>query len=311
MNEQRSADKALSADLQALRRATAVELPTMEETVRAVTRQRTTREETIMSTTIRSLTQKPWLTTAAAAVVIALALLVVPVSYERTVGHDIRVSLDGTLVDQDQIQALVTDLESSLEAEGVRVRGLGDRTVIEVGSPIRSRDQVEASAARLTSTLAGEGLAAEVSIRPRVERVTGNVYAAARWRIVGLEVRRSGRSPAEVEQDLRAQLAAAGYEDPQVSVELAPDQTSIRIESTTDQGSGSRQLVRRMVRRGDGGDFNVQMKDLDYQPEPGMTDEEIRQDILRELDSQGIHDAEVTVENGRIEIRAEKREDCN
>ena len=66
-----------------------------------------------------------------------------------------------------------------------------------------------------------------------------------------------GFSPGEVEQDLRAQLTAAGYEDPQVSVELAPDETSIRIESTTDQGSGSRKVDRRMVRKDDGGDFDL------------------------------------------------------
>ena len=29
------------------------------------------------------------------------------------------------------------------------------------------------------------------------------------------------------------------------------------------------------MRRGDGGDFDLQMKDLDYMPEPGMSDEEI------------------------------------
>jgi hypothetical protein len=251
------------------------------------------------------------LTTTVATAAIALALLLVPISYERTVGHLVTVSLSGATLGEEKIHEIVTDLSSSLGTEAVRVSMFGDGYLIKVSSPIRSRAKVEAAAAGLSKSLARGGMGAEVSVTPRVERVTGNVYAAARWTFVDLSVRRSGRSAQQVEEDLRAQLSAAGYENPQVSVDLGGDETSIRIESTSEQGGETRQRIRKVTRKGDGGDFDVQLKDLDYQPEPGMTDEEIRQDILRELASQGMGEAEVTVENGEIRVEVRKEGECN
>ncbi len=174
---------------------------------------------------------------------------------------------------------------------------------VVVDSSNRARERVEAQVAALVQELGSRGLVATSKITPRLEATSGNVYAAARWHIYNLRVRLAGRTEAEVAADLREQLMRNGHENPEVRVAINGNETQIGIESAAD--AGRRQKHIELKRTGESGEvgFEVPMRELNYEPRPGMTDEEIRDEILKELAAQGDGDAQVEVKDGRIEVQ--------
>src|SRR5207249_4921407 len=75
-------DAEMATDLEALRRESAHNLPSIESIVRTATRRPRTWEEYLMAT-FGFLRRRPWVSTALAGALAAIALLVVPFSYER------------------------------------------------------------------------------------------------------------------------------------------------------------------------------------------------------------------------------------
>src|SRR5260370_26399810 len=117
--------------------------------------------------------RKPLLAGALAAVA-AVAILVFPVPYSRQRGFD------------------VTFTRS-------------DGRVAHLHLPGHDRAQVEAHALALAH-------GAQVMIEPRRERVWGSVYAMAQENLFRIDVDMQGKSNAQVEDEIKAQLAAEGWD---------------------------------------------------------------------------------------------------
>jgi hypothetical protein len=212
-----------------------------------------------------SIVRKPLFATAAAAAVV-VAVLVCPVPYTRTVGYDLTVT----------------------SAKG---------RVATIRVPAKSSEQAERRAAELRKA------GAAVTVAARTERVWGSVYAMAKDKLLDVHVQLDGRTDAEVADDIKAQLASAGWSADDVTVQRGDDGSTVQIEAQ--DGNGRHMKVMRQASGGNEKSMDFQLGGIDDAREPGMTDAQLRDKILNQLKARGL-DGDVTVEGGKIEIRAKK-----
>lgn len=213
--------------------------------------------------------RKPILATTIAVAAVA-AVLVCPVPYSRTV-YDLKVTGAGGKVTVVRLPAK-TAVEAARRAAAFRRAGSNDET--------------------------------RVAVEPRRERVWGSVYAMAKDKILHIDVALDGKSDAQIEAEVRDQLSAAGWVPGAIAVEQNGDEKTVKFEAE----DGSRRIGVESTRIGDGpgGDLHVTVGDIDDTREPGMTDEQLRQKILRQLKDRGMEKADVIVDGKRIEIRAQR-----
>jgi hypothetical protein len=164
--------------------------------------------------------------------------------------------------------------------------------------PARNR----AEAWRRARALGVKNGAADIEVTPRTTRAWGSVWAMAEEKLLQLHVTLDGRSDAAIEDDVRAQLAAAGWNAGAVSLDRSGGEATVRLDA--DDGAG-KQL--HLVRTQPGGApaLDVDVDAIDDTREPGMTDDQLRDKIARQLQARGL-DPDVTVEGGRIQIRAHR-----
>lgn len=203
-------------------------------------------------------------------VALAGVALLAPVPYTRTVGYELE------------------------------IEGSGGR-VARLRLPVRNEAQ-----ARRRAEMMGRETGAKVSVRPLTERVWGNVYAMAQEGIVQIRVEMEGKSDEQVGSEIDAQLRAGGYEPGPIEVERSGDETHVGFEAHDPQGRHVK-VMRKSKGEGAAGDVvEIELGAIDDVREPGMTDEQLRDKILAQLKARGLADAEVKVEGGRVEIRAQK-----
>ncbi len=214
---------------------------------------------------IMSVIRKPIWATALGAVAVA-GVLLFPVPYRRVVGYDLTIG------------------------------GAAGR-VAHVRLGTRNAAVAERRAAELRRS------GATVTVAPRSERVWGRVYAMAKEKLLDIHLDLDGKSDAEVADELRGQLEAAGWTPDDVQVQLGDDQTRVRFSA--DDGAGRKTVVVREAKGGKERKMDLEVGGIDDTREPGMTDAQLRDKILKQLEARGLK-GEVTVEGKRIEIRAER-----
>ncbi len=208
-------------DLDALRETSARDLPTLGNSM-SRTRSRsiaaTHWKEHLMSV-VESPKGRPWIVTAGIATLIALVALVVPISYERTTGHDVSLVL-GDLRDVASAAGIAQEMKSALGSEQVSVSSTvsthGSNVTLQGFVPARSGMNAAARAQALAKELNARGFTASATTTPRRERVSGSVYAYARD--LSIRVETEGKTAAQIEDEIRQQLAAAGVTNTTVSV---------------------------------------------------------------------------------------------
>jgi hypothetical protein len=216
-------------DLSALRDLSDRDLPGLETSLRAARRRAAGENREGFAMALRMLKARPALTTVLAAFVVAAALLVIPISYERTVGYDVALSLDGGNVAQDQIQEIARGFQETLGARTARVtRAMDNGHLSYRVEALTSRD-VRAAAAAFARGLRNLGYTATVSATPRREAVSTNVYAYAMSRVI--EISTDGKSAAQLESEIRSRLAAAGVTQATVSVTDGSQGTQVKIRA--------------------------------------------------------------------------------
>ena len=170
--------------------------------------------------TMGTMKRKPALATAIAVAVAAVAMLVIPFSYERTTGQDVRLTVSGGTLGADQAREIAKEFKGLLRADqvAVNVADEGGRTsfVFTARVPMASGVHASAAARVFEAALTKAGFAATTVITPVRERVTGTVYAYARDRVI--EISTDGKSAPALESEIRQRLAEAGVTDAQVSV---------------------------------------------------------------------------------------------
>jgi hypothetical protein len=308
MKNPRAADDALASDLRALRASTARDLPSLDDAVGAIQADALSARKRRERTAMDLLRKRPALATLAGATALAIALIFVPFSWERTVGHDVALEIRGSQSSDAELDGIATGLKESLQADGVKVIANDGGCRFEAYSPIASRASVNAILIALANDLARGGLNSSARVEPRIESISGNVYAFAGDQMIELTVERAGRSSIEIEDDLRRQLEDAGFEDAQVSVSLSGDEIRIDISGQAeDADGGDRKEVQLKLERRGGGDEPMQVQMQRFERTPGMTDEQFRAHIVSELEARGVENPQVTVDGDRVQIEAERR----
>jgi hypothetical protein len=194
-------------------------------------------------------------------------VLVFPVPYSRTVGYEL-----------------------TLRGPGARVAKL------RLGTRDAAQAERRAAALRKNGT--------EVTVAPRTERVWGPVFAMANEKLLHIHVDFGGKTDEEVANDIRDQLSQAGWSAGDVQVQRSSDGSSVEISA--DDGQGRHVQVVRKAQGGSEAKMDLEVGGIDDAREPGMTDAQLKDKILKQLQARGL-DADVQVDGDRIEIRASRK----
>lgn len=236
-------------------------------------------------------------------------LLLWPVSYERTVGHTITLSVpapagSSSVEPMAQARSIADRLKQAVGAGAVRVaaRGPGAPLVLTARVPTRSRSQVERQLAGLTAALHAEHIDVTPTLTARTEHHTGRVYAMALDKLIDIRIDTTGKSDSQVETEIRDQLTRSGVTPDTVQFQRTGSDES-EADITAHDGARELRIVRRQ--KGGSGELRIEAGGLDTERTPGMTDDELRDKIVRQLTARGLT-ATVTVHGDEVQIRAEK-----
>jgi hypothetical protein len=298
-------DQQIRRDMEALASTTADGLPKIEQTVRALTTApaRETREGWWMKA-LQGMQKRPWFVTAVGAGVVALVLLVVPISYDRLTGYDVVITVPGmdALGDPGRIDRMAEDLGAMFATRNISVsKDTGSNSAqVQVQIPVGPKGTVEHKAQAFTRALQEHGWTVASEVRPRTERVFGSMLAYAADQVVEIRINAEGKSEQEIEEEVRAQLMNAGFTNPTVDVTKQGDETRIQIseyrEGDTGENVPSLPLPQ-LVLDGQPVQNPVQVR-VERQGTP-ISDDELREEVRRQLREQGV-EADVVVENGRV-----------
>ena len=303
-------DRTLAADAHALRAAT-VKVPAIDHTARRLRAalfhaQPATREKEGVMKTLYPLHARPHVLTAGLTCGLLAAVLLWPVSYERTVGHTVTLSLPAesaaaTPLGREEVRGIVSRLKQALGAGSVRVSagGPGAPLVLTARVPSRSRKEVERQLAPLTTALQAEHHPVTSSIAARTEHHTGRVYAMALDKLIDIRVDTTGKSDSQVETEIRDQLTRSGMAPDTVQFQRTGDESQADIQAH--DGDHTVRLMRRQ--RGGPGELHIEAGGLDTERTPGMTDTELREKIERQLTARGLTGT-VTVHGDQVQIQA-------
>lgn len=236
-----------------------------------------------------------------------LGTLLWPVSYERTVGHTITLTVQpppgGGPLGPKEVRGLAERLKQAVGAGAVRVTASGPAAplVLTARVPARARRDIEPQVTALTAALQAEHLGVTPSIVARTEHHRGRVYAMALDKLIDIRVDTAGKTDTQVETEIRDQLTRSGVTPDSVQFQRTDDESQAEIKAH----DGDREL--HIVRRQKGGpsELHIQAGGLDTERTPGMTDEQLRDKIAAQLAARGLT-ATVTVSGDQVQIRAEK-----
>ncbi len=203
-------------DLEALRGLSDQALPDLETSLRAARSRASGERRKGLTTMIGFLKDRPMLATALGVLCVAAALLVIPFSYERTVGYDFALALQGGNVAQPQVREIARSFQSTLGAANATVTAAMENGHLTYTLSASATRDVRGVAAAFARGLTNLGYDAQLTATPRREIVSSNVYAYAMSRAI--EISMDGKSSAQLESEIRSRLLAAGVTQAQVSV---------------------------------------------------------------------------------------------
>ena len=323
-------------DLRELHARSARRLPSLAA-VGARARSRRTGSEGGLVSVFRVFVERPRLTAGLTAAVVGLALLIVPISYDKVVGQEVSLTLSGPGLDKATLETVADRLSDALEdvpvTLAVEQSPAGKSYTLSAVAPGNRPARARAAADALVSGLEERGWTASAEVHPKRERVSGNLYAMARDNVIQVSI--DGKSDDELEAEIRDALLAAGIPDAQVSVTTSADgehQTlEVGIQRTVDSADGSVPEVEPvdivLTRDGQplGGFTEATREDMKVmidgegtmtveflrngQPVTaavedvaGKSDQEIATLLTRQLADQGVTDLSVSVEDGRVHL---------
>jgi hypothetical protein len=294
-NRKRMDSDIIQSDLKALRESTKQDLPTTDQTAQALWEHNLrVSQEGIFMKFLHSLKQRPALATALGVLIVAAVLLAVPVSYTKTVGYEATLELSQAVQAGLDISGIAEQFSKALDTDDVLVRAALTGSKIVARLPVLPRSDVESAAAHFARTLAEKGVPAKAEVRPLTEEVTGNVYAMAANQIVEIRVNSEGLTDEEIENEIRTQIEAAGFEACLVDVDTNGDQKRIEIGVTCDDAMSAdgpmdlRVTVDGMEPPPEGAEYQ---KAIELRiPAEGVTAEEAEAQALEHLAAMGVTD---------------------
>ncbi len=228
----------IERDAAAYREATSRGLPELSAVARAARTRATASKEGFVMALAR---RHPFLAPAAMTVAVLFVVLLLPISFDRTVGHDVSMRLTGGSLDARRIGAIAEELKAQLGADAVQVtadvRDGAETFDFAASVPAKGGASAKGVVAAFERMLEAQGVRVAAAVTPRVEKVSGTVAAYAADRVIRIET--EGKSAAQIESELRAAFEAAGMTGVQVSVtDEGPGKHRIEVKAEKDANSG-------------------------------------------------------------------------
>lgn len=235
----------------------------------------------------------PALAAAAAAVVLLTAL---PVSYVRTTHHEVAWTLSGRAATPVAMESIVAELSRTVGSKVECTAGPRPGTFrLTARIPAGHANRVRSASAAMAQHWSASGISATTRWTPIVERCSGSVLAMAIDRVLELRLRLGGRTPEDIENDLRHQLESGGVPDASVRVDRSSGQTQVQVHATRAPEGAPIRDVRVSVDGRDSASTPV----LRYSPDPRKPDAEIAAGLERLLHDRGF-EAHVVVRDGHV-----------
>lgn len=328
MKDKAQKPRSIEKDLSALDARSRLHPPSLERTIQTLSRKERVKEERFMGWN-GFLKAHARLAMAAGAALVAGALLLVPVSYDKVVGHEVALSVNGAGLDDETVRGIAGELKEALGAEGVGVDAAMDNgSVIYTYTAKTPATRAGSVAESFVRALETRGIEAASAVSPIKERVSGNVYAMAANSVVAISI--DGKSEAELEAEIAAQLAAAGI-DADVSVNIeGDDRMEVDIRAEFEGEAGEEPVEPQIVLTSEGAPLEGEMEtasvkvkmtedqsnnsmvvevldgDETYSAtvkDPGsLSDSELASRVEQLLAAQG-RQVSVSAEDGRIRVR--------
>jgi ElaB/YqjD/DUF883 family membrane-anchored ribosome-binding protein len=253
-----------------------------------------------------------------AAICLFAFVVLVPISYNKTVGYDLVLTgvnaQNGFEVDtaRDVVEAIgYTDVQISTS--------LDDRKLKIIFEDLPSKEAVREITSAMTS-LAKIDLLAEVS--PVVVNQMGSIYAQVKDKIEEIRIETGGKTNQEIKEEIERKLRESGHGNPRVNVTTNADgEREITIDTDFKQQTDKGEFEgkeKRIFLVGEGESVNIEgspHKRLKIDTE-GKTNAEIEAEIREKLLEQGMDNPDISIietPDGRrqikIEAEKEKKED--
>ena len=259
----------------------------------------------------------------ALAVAVFLFVMLVPFSYERTSGYNVAVSFNGTVV--GDIPQKLNGALASLGHKDVKLNlsENSGKTIYELGTfatPLAARE-----AAAALNTLAQQK--GEIEISPVVEKASGSLYAQVRDKLITIRIEGTGKTDAQLQQEIADKLAENGFTGANVSVKT--DASGMRQIDISRSGANSNEAasisVGNLNKDNSVPDSSNMQIHLNMSPSDGsteinllgkdtknMTDAELKAAIEAKLTEQGVPNPQVTITrtaDGKREVKVEARKE--
>jgi hypothetical protein len=160
-----------------------------------------------------------------------------------------------------------------------------------------------AGEAQRHASLLARTVKSDVSLREHSELAWASVYALARTKLFQVDVELQGKSDAEAEADIRDQLAAQEWTPGDVRVRREAGNTTVEVDAV--DGNGHHLVLKQRLDGEDPARVQLQPEAIDDTREPGMTDAQLRDKIVRQFEAKGL-EAEVSVEGEQIRVRVKR-----
>lgn len=246
------------------------------------------------------------------AVCVFAFVVLVPFSYDRTVGYN--VAYTGLDSKYDLPPEMLTEVLTSLGYEQARVELTQNGSYLDyriTGLPSETAAR-EASVAFSSLT----GYSGEPVMTLVAKKTSASLYAQARDKLIKIEVETEGKSEAEIKAEIEDKLREQGLANPDVTVTIKPDgmrEIKVGIQDSSETGMKEKQIE--IICPEDQPIIKIEEPSLEISVDSkDKTDEQIKEEIRQKLAAEGVQDADISVttdSSGERKIEIEvKKEDC-
>jgi hypothetical protein len=268
------------------------------------------KELSIMSKVKNQVNRHPGLgfSLAIAIVVFAMAVLI-PFSYEKTVGY--MVVYEGLDPAYEPAEGLLNRALATMgyDQATVDIEHKGASFDCEIGN-LSSKAAAREAAATFAAISGYDGVSI---ILPVKMEISASLYAQVKDKLNKIEIDTKGKADSEVQSEIELRLKESGFDNYVVKVNTKEDgmrEIYVGISDSSDTSVSERKFEI-ISSDGDisfGGESEISIDSKD------MTDEEITQEIRKQLKENGVEDADISVKTDQdgkrnIEIKIEKEKE--
>lgn len=238
-------------------------------------------------------------------VLATVIMLLVPVSYNKTIGYDMSFKgvKSASIVSQEQLLTLARALGYGSAEVSIKESERGYDYVIANLPSRRATQAMEVAMVELT------GSKGRVEVKPVVKKVSGNLYAQVRER-VKIEIKSENKTSDEIKKEIKQRLKDLGLDAGRVEVkvnEYGVRQITLFPSDSTGETAFDKDI---WLDINENGDIDIGL--LEDHPygiivdTENKTADEIKKEIIDKLKAKGVEDPQVEViqeEDGQTQIK--------